>query len=137
MKIKISYEFDSVEEALAHLRPEAPELVTAPETSLSEPATTAPKTRKPRTPRAPVTIEQAAAPVPGPTTVDESATPAPDAAAPISYPTATHDEALHALRKTFNEKGASAASTLLGQFGAARFSEIPQARYGEFVAKAG
>ena len=127
MKITISYEFDSVEEALAHLSPEAPE---AP-AEQAEPA--APKTRKPRKP---ATIEQAAAPVVEERT-DKADTLAPDAAAPISYPTATHDEALHALRKTFNEKGARAASTLLGQFGAARFSEIPQARYGEFVAKAG
>ncbi len=133
MKITISYEFDSVEEALAHLSPEAPELVTAPETSLSEPATTAPKTRKPRKP---ATIEQAAAPVVEERT-DKADTLAPDAAAPASYPTATHDEAMAALRKTFNEKGASAATALLAKFDVVRFSEIPKARYGEFVAKAG
>ena len=135
MKITITHEFTDIDAALAHLA------------ALADPAPAEPKTRKPRKPREPVTVEQtheqAAAPA-ADAAGTSSPEQAPDAAAPTEgawpladYGTATHDEALHALRKTFNEKGASAASKLLGEFGAARFSEIPKARYGEFVAKAG
>jgi hypothetical protein len=49
----------------------------------------------------------------------------------------TKDAAFSALRAYISENGGTAAKTLLGEFGVARFGELDEAHYGALIARLG
>jgi len=141
MKITVSKEFDSIDEAQAFL--DQFTQGDAPVVEGTAPA--APKRRgRPRkaasVPQSEPITEGAA----GVATVDVQPAPAP-APAPVVTATAidapaptggavSRDDAMKALRGLFNTKGEAAATDVLKSFGAASFGQVPAEKYGELVA---
>jgi len=157
MKITISKEFDSIDEAQAFL-----DQFSAPEGAVERAADaiidnvqTAPKRRG--RPRKAASVPQqepsSAAPEVAGNATEPAATPAPVVTAsaieppapavvpeaPAGQPGTTpgvvgRDDAMKALRGLFNTKGEAATTELLQSFGAASFGQIPAEKYGDLVA---
>lgn len=133
MPIKVTFEFNSIEDAAAFLVSKG--VVAAP-------AATVERTPEPVIPPAP-SRRQAKAPAPAKEIVVEKpvVTPPPVTAAPKA-PNApvqavagvTLDTAREALRDVFNTKGAAVATQILKDFGAARIGEVKPGDYAKFIA---
>lgn len=154
MSVTVTFTFDTIEEAMAHFAPpkvvmqeikvearefERPE--PAPEQSDTPAAAESPqpgkKPRKPRSdagqPRGPYkTTEKSEAPA-APATVPAEKSAAPEAAGQAAEPTIADVRA--AMEVLSKKRGIEANMKALRDYGVQRVSELPAAKYGEFIAK--
>jgi hypothetical protein len=132
MTIKVTFTFETVEEAAAFITGKA-----TPTTPMEKPKRV--RASRPETPvenAAPMSVEEQATGL----TPEQVAKIEPVKAAPKvpnapvqAVATASLEAVRNALREVFNTKGAAAATEVLKQFGAARVGEVKPADYAAFI----